>query len=210
MTSNNFPVGSSAYCTEVKVGQPIPDYEFAIFHEGKTRTVRFSDFKDKWVVLFFYPADFTFVCPTELAELAEVYSTCQTLGTEIISVSSDTVFTHKAWHNTSDTIAKIKFPMAADPDGRLAKAFGTYIAGAGLNHVADAGLPLRGTFIISPDGILKTSEIHDNAIGRSAKEMLRKLKAAQFVTEYGDKVCPASWDEGGETLTPGMDLVGKI
>ncbi len=197
----------------VKVGQPVPDFEFEVYQKeakDEMKKVRFSDYKGKWVVVFFYPADFTFVCPTELAELADSYEAFKKLDVEIISVSSDTVFTHKAWHDTSETIKKIKFPMAADPAGRLATAFGTLIDSAGLDHVADEGLALRGTFIIDPEGVLKTSEIHDNSIGRSAKELLRKVKAAQFVASHGGQVCPAGWDEGDDTLTPGMDLVGKI
>lgn len=200
----------SGFVSMVKVGHPVPDFEFEVFQKDDIKKVRFSDYKGKWVVLFFYPADFTFVCPTELEELAACYDQCKELDAEIISVSSDTVFTHKAWHDTSEAIGKINFPMAADPAGRLAIAFGTYIDGDALDHVEDEGLSLRGTFIIDPDGILRTTEIHDNSIGRSAKELVRKLKAAQFVATHGGQVCPASWEEGSDTLEPGMDLVGKI
>jgi peroxiredoxin (alkyl hydroperoxide reductase subunit C) len=151
------------------------------------------------------------VCPTELEELADCYEDCKKLDAEIISVSTDTVFTHKAWHDTSPTIGKITFPMAADPAGRLSIAFGTYIDAGDLDHTEDEGLSLRGTFVIDPDGILRTAEINDNAIGRSSKELVRKLKAAQFVREHGGQVCPASWEEGDETLKGGdLDLVGKI
>ena len=194
----------------IKVGQQAPGFSCDAYQKGQFTKVSLDDFKGKSVVLFFYPADFTFVCPTELEELAECYDDCKNLDAEIISVSSDTVFTHKAWHDTSEAIGKINFPMAADPAGRLSIAFGTYIDGDALDHVEDEGLSLRGTFIIDPDGILRTSEIHDNSIGRSAKELVRKLKAAQFVAKHGGQVCPAGWSEGDDTLEPGLDLVGKI
>ncbi|MEN9389955.1 MAG: hypothetical protein RLZZ283_55 [Candidatus Parcubacteria bacterium] len=195
----------------VKVGHPVPDFEFEIFQDDKHKKVRFSDYKNKWLVLFFYPADFTFVCPTELEELALSYKECVDMDVEIISMSSDTVFTHKAWHDTSPSIQQIKFPMGSDPAGRISRAFGTYIENEGLEHMEDEGLTLRGTFIIDPDGLVKTAEIHDNGIGRSAKELMRKLKAAQFVRTHGGQVCPANWQPGDETLTGGdMNLVGKI
>jgi NADH-dependent peroxiredoxin subunit C len=200
----------SGFVSLVKVGHPVPDFQFEVYQKDTIKKVRFSDYKGKWVILFFYPADFTFVCPTELEELADCYDDCKNLDAEIISVSSDTVFTHKAWHDTSPAISKINFPMAADPAGRLSIAFGTYIDADTLDHVEDEGLALRGTFIIDPDGILRAMEINDNAIGRSAKELIRKLKAAQFVATHGGQVCPASWEEGKDTLEPGMDLVGKI
>jgi len=200
----------NGFVSMVKVGHPVPDFQFEVFHKEKIEKVRFSDYKGKWVILFFYPADFTFVCPTELEELAHCYDGCKNLGAEIISVSSDTVFVHKAWHDSSPAIGKIDFPMASDPAGRLSIAFGTYIDGGALDHSEDEGLSLRGTFIIDPDGILRTMEMHDNAIGRSAKELVRKLKAAQFVRAHGGQVCPASWEEGEDTLEPGLGLVGKI
>lgn len=209
-THNDTSSEYEGFLSMVRVGHPVPDFEFEVLYKEKIEKVRFSDYKGKWIVLFFYPADFTFVCPTELEELADCYSECIDLETEIISVSSDTVFTHKAWKDVSPTIAKINFPMAADPAGRLAMAFGTYVESDGLSHVEDEGLSLRGTFIIDPDGILRTAEIHDNSIGRSAKELIRKLKAAQFVRTHGGQVCPANWEEGKDTLEPGLDLVGKI
>lgn len=196
----------------VKVGHPVPDFEFEVFHKGKAGKVRFSDYKGKqWIILFFYPADFTFVCPTELEELADSYKALQDLEAEVISVSTDTVFTHKAWHDTSPSIKKIEFPMGADPSGRLSIAFGTYVEAESLNAVEDEGLALRGTFIIDPDGIVRAMEMNDNSIGRSAKELIRKLKAAQFVRSHGGQVCPASWEEGDATLKGGdMEMVGKI
>lgn len=198
------------FVSMVKVGHPVPDFQFEVYHGDKIEKMRFSDMKGKWLILFFYPADFTFVCPTELEELAECYEHCQKLDAEVISVSTDSVFAHKAWHDTSPAIGKINFPMASDPAGRLSIAFGTYIDGGALDHTADEGLSLRGTFIIDPDGIVRTMEMHDNAIGRSAKELVRKLKAAQYVAKHGGQVCPAGWEEGDETLEPGLNLVGKI
>ena len=199
------------FTSMVKVGHPIPDLEFEIYHDDKIKKARFSDYKGKWIIVFFYPADFTFVCPTELEELANCYKSCKNIDAEIISVSSDTVFTHKAWHDTSESIKKIQFPMAADPAGRLSRAFGTYVDGESLDHTDDEGLSLRGTFIVDPEGIVRTAEIHDNAIGRSAKELLRKLQAAQFVRVNGGQVCPSDWEPGKDTLTGGdLGLVGKI
>jgi len=186
----------------VKVGQPISDFELDALHNDDVRKIKLSEFKGKWLVLLFYPADFTFVCPTELEEAADYYEEFRKAGAEILSVSTDTVYAHKAWHDTSPAVKKIKFPMVADPTGKLCREFGTYLE--------DAGLSLRGTFIIDPDGVLKAFEIHDNSIGRSAKEILRKVQAAKFVREHKGEVCPASWEPGKKTLKPGLDLVGKI
>lgn len=186
----------------VKINGKIPEFEFEVFHNDEIKKIKFSDYKDKWLVLVFYPADFTFVCPTELEELADLYSEFKKENAEIISVSTDTAFVHKAWHDNSPSIKKIKFPMAADPTGKICKEFNTYIE--------DEGLSLRGSFVIDPDGILKTIEIHENSVGRSGKELLRKLQAAKFVTENKGLVCPANWKPGKETLKPGIELVGKI
>lgn len=186
----------------IKIGQKIPDFEFEAFQNEDVKKIRLSSTLGKWVVLLFYPADFTFVCPTELEEAAQYYEEFKKAGAEVFSVSTDTVYVHKAWHDASPAIKKIKFPMAADPAGKLCREFGTYIE--------EAGLSLRGTFIIDPDGVLKALEIHDNSIGRSAKEILRKLQAAKFVRENKGEVCPASWEPGKKTLKPGLDLVGKI
>jgi NADH-dependent peroxiredoxin subunit C len=185
-----------------KIGDIVSDLAFEIFHNEEIQKTKLSDYHGKWLVLFFYPADFTFICPTELEELADNYQKFQELNAEIISVSTDTVFVHKAWHDNSPAIRKISFPMAADPTGTLTRYFGTHIEGEGLS--------LRGTFIIDPDGVLKALEIHDNSIGRNATELLRKLRAAQYVREHKGQVCPASWEPGQKTLEPGLDLVGKI
>lgn len=184
------------------IGMHVPDLSFSMYHQDKEKKGKFSDYKGKWVIVLFYPADFTFICPTELAEMADVYSEFQKLDAEVLSVSTDTWFVHKAWHDHSESIKKIKFPMVADPTGIICKLFGTYIE--------EEGLSLRGTFIIDPDGIIKTMEVHDNSIGRAASETLRKLQAAQFVRKHGGEVCPANWKPGAKTLKPGVDLVGKI
>jgi NADH-dependent peroxiredoxin subunit C len=186
----------------MRIGEKIENFDLEVFHENQIKKINLGDYKGKWTVLVFYPADFTFICPTELKELAESYESFKQLGAEILSVSTDTAFVHKAWFDNSEAIAKIKFPMVADPTGKLCKYFGTYIE--------EEGLSLRGSFIIDPDGILKAFELHDNSIGRSAKELIRKLQAAKFVRENDGQVCPASWEPGLDTLQPGLELVGKI
>lgn len=186
----------------VKISQAIPDFELDAYHNDDVKKIRLSEYKGKWLVLLFYPADFTFICPTELEEAAQYYEEFKKAGAEILSVSTDTVYVHKAWHDASPAIKKIKFPMVADPSGRLCREFGTY------NE--DNGLSWRATCIIDPDGILKAYDIHDNSIGRSAKEILRRVQAAKFVREHKGEVCPASWEPGKKTLKPGLDLVGKI
>ncbi|MFH1399989.1 MAG: alkyl hydroperoxide reductase subunit C [Nanoarchaeota archaeon] len=186
----------------VKVGHKVPDFKAQAFHKGDTKTISLSDYKGKWVIMAFYPADFTFVCPTELEDLAEQYAEIQKLDTEVLSVSTDTVFVHKAWHDHSPSIKKINYPMMADPTGAICKLFGTYIP--------EEGLSLRGTFIIDPDRVLKAMDVHDNSIGRSSDEIIRKLQAAQYVRGHDGEVCPARWKPGAKTLKPGMDLVGKI
>ena len=184
------------------VGHSVPDLEFEYYQDGDFHKAKISDYRKKWLILFFYPADFTFVCPTELEEMQNAYELFKAEGAEIISVSTDTVFTHKAWHDHSEAIKGIKYPMAADPTGQMSMTFDTYIENEGMS--------LRGTFVIDPEGILKLSEINDNSIGRSAEELLRKVKAAKFVAENEGLVCPASWKPGEDTLKPGADLVGKI
>lgn len=186
----------------VKIGSVIPDLSFSAYQNDEIKNFKLSDFQGKWLVMVFYPADFTFICPTELEELAVRYDEFQKVGAEILSISTDTVFVHKAWHDTSKAISKIKFPMVADPSGKISREFGTLIE--------EEGLALRGTFIINPEGKLVAYEMNDNSIGRSAKELLRKVYAAKFVYEAQGEVCPASWEPGKETLKPGLDLVGKI
>lgn len=191
---------------EPRVGSTIPSYKIKVFHNEELKTIDIKDFKDKWLVLFFYPADFTFVCPTELEDMADKYEDFQKLGAEIVSVSTDTVFTHKAWHDTSPAIKKIKFPMAADPSCDFSSLFGVLTEEGG-----DVGLALRGSIIVDPEGIIRSIEINDNSIGRNVDELFRKLQAAKYVRDHGGKeVCPARWEPGANTLKPGLDLVGKI
>jgi NADH-dependent peroxiredoxin subunit C len=194
----------------VKVGEPVPDFEFETYQNDVIKTMSLSKLRGKWAILVFYPADFTFVCPTELEELAKLYPKFQELNAEIISISTDTVFTHKAWHDASPAIKKIKYPMAADPSHKLSMAFGVLIEGDGPEITPDEGLALRGTFIIDPAGVLRSMEVTDNSIGRKGAETLRKLQAAQYVETHKGKVCPASWEPGSDTLEPGLDLVGKL
>ncbi len=186
----------------IRIGEKISDMTFDAYFQGKIQKAKFSDYAGKWLVLIFYPADFTFICPTELQETALMYAEFQKLGAEVMSVSTDTAFAHKAWHDTSPAIQSIQFPMVADPTGRISKEFGTYLE--------EEGLSTRGTFIINPDGILKSMEMNDNSIGRNVKETFRKLQASIYVGDHVGEVCPASWSPGGETLTPNEDLIGKI
>ncbi len=185
------------------VGDIVPAaLDFEVYQNEEIRRVNFGGLRGSWVILVFYPADFTFVCPTELGELADLYEAFKKEGAEIVSVSTDTAYVHKAWHDASAMVKKITFPMAADPSHELSDIFGVLIPEKGVTH--------RGTFIISPEGVIKGVEITDDAIGRSAKETLRKFRAAKYVHEHPGSVCPASWEEGAETLQPGLGLVGKI
>lgn len=184
------------------INTKITDFSVQAYHNDKFTTVTQNDLKGKWSVFFFYPADFTFVCPTELGDMADKYSAFKEMGVEIYSVSTDTHFVHKAWHDASETIKKIKYPMLADPTGLLSRAFGV--------HIEEAGMAYRGTFVVNPDGMIKLFEVHDNGIGRNADELLRKVQAAQFVAKHPDEVCPAKWHPGDKTLKPGLNLVGKI
>jgi peroxiredoxin len=184
------------------INTQIKPFKAKAFHNGKFTDVSDADLKGKWSVVFFYPADFTFVCPTELGDLADNYATFKSMGVEIYSVSTDTHFTHKAWHDTSDTIAKVTYPMLADPTGALSRNFDVMIE--------EEGLALRGTFVINPEGQIKLCEIHDDGIGRDARELLRKVQAAQYVAAHPGEVCPAKWTPGEKTLAPSLDLVGKI
>ncbi len=186
----------------VNINEMAPDFTEEAFINGQVKKISLSDYKGKWLILFFYPADFTFVCPTELGELADHYEEFKKLGAEVVSVSTDTAFVHKAWHDDSPTIQKIKFPMLADPARRVTKAYWTLIENEGLS--------LRATFLISPEGVIKAFEFHDNSIGRSIEELIRKLQAAKFVEEHKGEVCPMNWKPGAKTLKPGMDLIGKI
>lgn len=184
------------------INKEVSDFNVQAYQDGDFKEVTLDSIKGKWSVFVFYPADFTFVCPTELGELADKYDEFKEINCEIYSVSTDTHFVHKAWADASETIGKIKYPMLADPTGQLTRDFGVMIE--------DEGMALRGSFVINPEGQIKAYEIHDNGIGRNADELLRKVQAAQFVAEHGDQVCPAKWKPGEETLKPSLDLVGKL
>ena len=184
------------------INTEIKPFRATAFQNGKFETVTEESLKGKWSVVFFYPADFTFVCPTELGDLADNYAEFQRLGVEIYAVSTDTHFTHKAWHDTSETIGKIRYPMIGDPTGTITRNFGVMIE--------EAGLAERGTFVVDPQGRIQIVEINAGGIGRDAAELLRKVKAAQYVAAHPGEVCPAKWKEGEKTLAPSLDLVGKI
>ena len=184
------------------INEEIPEFSAQAFVNGEFKLITSEDTKGKWSIFMFYPADFTFVCPTELGDMADQYETLQKLGVEVYAVSTDTHFVHKAWHDASDTIKKIKFPMLGDPTGTITRGFNVMIE--------EEALALRGTFLVNPEGIIKVAEVHDLGIGRSAKDMVRKVKAAQYVATHDGEVCPAAWEEDQPTLTPSLDLVGKI
>ncbi|MDR5866888.1 alkyl hydroperoxide reductase subunit C [Halomonas koreensis] len=180
----------------------IKPFNATAYHNGDFVEVSDESLKGQWSVLFFYPADFTFVCPTELGDLADKYEEFRKLGVEIYGVSTDTHFTHKAWHDSSETIGKLQYPMLADPTHVVSRNFEVLIEEEG---VAD-----RGTFVVDPDGRIQIIELNAGNIGRNAEELLRKVKAAQYVRANPNEVCPAKWEEGEETLAPSLDLVGKI
>jgi len=184
------------------INTTVQPFKATAYHNGEFVKVTHEDLNGQWSVVVFYPADFTFVCPTELGDLADLYPEFQKAGVEVYSVSTDTHFTHKAWHDASDTIQKIQYPMVGDPTHALSRSFGVLIE--------EEGLALRGTFIVNPEGVIKAAEINDNSIGRDARELLRKVLAAQYVAAHPGEVCPAKWQPGAKTLAPSLDLVGKI
>jgi len=184
------------------INTQIKPFKATAFHKGQFVEVSDATLKGQWSVIVFYPADFTFVCPTELEDLADNYAEFQKLGVEIYGVSTDTHFAHKAWHDTSAAIKKVKYPLVGDPTAALARNFEVLIE--------EEGLALRGTFVINPEGQIKIMEVHDNGIGRDASELLRKVKAAQYVASNPGEVCPAKWTQGAATLKPSVELVGKI
>lgn len=184
------------------IGKTIEDFQANAYHQGAFTEVSAADFKGHWSVVCFYPADFTFVCPTELEDLQDQYATLKELGVEVYSVSTDTHFTHKAWHDHSDAIGKIEYVMIGDPAHKISQLFDC------LDE--EAGLANRGTFILDPEGVVQAIEINADGIGRDASTLVDKIKAAQYVRTHPGEVCPAKWKEGGATLTPGLDLVGKI
>jgi peroxiredoxin (alkyl hydroperoxide reductase subunit C) len=184
------------------IGKEVNDFKVQAFVGGDFKEVTKADLLGTWSVFVFYPADFTFVCPTELGDLADHYEAFKEVGCEVYSVSCDSHFVHKAWHDASETIRKIQYTMLGDPTAALAKDFEVYIEGEGM--------ALRGSFVISPEGKIVCYEVNENSIGREASELLRKVQAAQFVAEHGDQVCPAKWRPGAATLKPSLDLVGKL
>ncbi len=181
--------------------QVVP-FKTTAFHNGKFVPVSEESFKGKWSILIFMPAAFTFTCPTEVEDAAENYAEVQKLGAEGYIVTTDTHFSHKVWHETSPAVGKARFPLVGDPTHALTNAFGV--------HIPEEGLALRGTFIVDPQGVIKTMEVHSNEIARDVKETLRKLKAAQYTAAHPGEVCPAKWNEGAKTIAPSLDLVGKI
>lgn len=188
------------------VGTEVPNFSMEIYDpaDREFATISLEDLRKKglWTVLVFYPADFTFVCPTELADLASRYDALQKLGAEVVAVSTDTKFTHLAWRDSEKLLAHVQYPMAADPTGAVSKLFGVYDA--------TTGLALRGTFIINPKGLLVSAEINFYNVGRNAEELLRKMQANTYLMTHPSEACPANWQHGGKTLTPGRDLVGKV
>ena len=184
------------------VNTEVQPFKAQAFHNGKFIEVTDASLKGKWSVLIFMPAAFTFNCPTEIEDAADHYAEFQAMGAEVYIITTDTHFSHKVWHETSPAVGKAQFPLVGDPTHQLTRAFGV--------HIDEEGLALRGTFIVNPDGVIKTAEIHDNAIARDVKETVRKLKAAKYVAEHPNEVCPAKWNEGAKTIKPSLDLVGKI
>jgi len=184
------------------INTEIKPFQASAFKQGEFIEVSEADLKGKWSIVFFYPADFTFVCPTELGDMADRYAELQSMGVDVYSVSTDTHFTHKAWHDSSETIGKIQYTMIGDPTGTVTRNFGVMRENQGL---AD-----RATFVIDPEGIVQSVEITAEGIGREAADTVRKVKAAQYVASHPGEVCPAKWKEGEATLAPSLDLVGKI
>ena len=184
------------------INREIGDFSVQAFHNDEFKTVTKGDVLGHWSVFFFYPADFTFVCPTELEDLGALYGKFQEAGCEIYSVSCDTHFVHKAWHDASENIKQLPYPMLADPTHKLADIFDVYIE--------EDGVAERGSFIVNPEGKIVAYEVNAGNVGRNADELLRKVQACQFVAEHGDEVCPAKWQPGAETLKPSLDLVGQL
>jgi peroxiredoxin (alkyl hydroperoxide reductase subunit C) len=184
------------------INKEIGDFSVMAYHKNSFKTVTKKNILTKWSVFFFYPADFTFVCPTELEDLAEIYDQFQAVGCEVYSVSCDTHFIHKAWHDVSKTIQKIEYPMLADPTGKLARDFEVMIE--------DDGVAERGSFILNPQAQIVAYEVIAGNVGRNAMEILRRVQASQFVASHGDQVCPAKWVPGNKTIKPSLELVGMI
>lgn len=186
----------------IRIGEKIPNLEVDAVIKGEMKKIKLGDYKGKWMVLIFYPADFSFVCPTELEDAAKHYEEFKKEGAEVFSVSTDSKFSHKAWYDGSPSIGKIEYPMIADPSARMCEQFGTYLE--------EEGQSIRGTFIVNPEGVVKAIELNDNSLGRNIAETLRKLRAAVYVSKHSGEVCPVNWEPGKKTLRPSDSLVGKI
>lgn len=184
------------------IGTKIIDFTLPAYYKGKFSTVSSQSLLGNWAAFMFYPADFTFVCPTELADLGKVYTEFQEIGCQVFSVSTDSEFVHKAWADASPTIGSLPYAMISDKAGIFAASLGIL--------VPETWMALRGSFVIDPEGMIRAYEVHDTSIGRDASELLRKVQAAQFIAAHGDQVCPAKWRPGEKTLSPSIDLVGKI
>ncbi|MFI3289618.1 MAG: alkyl hydroperoxide reductase subunit C [Rikenellaceae bacterium] len=179
---------------ETIINTEIADFKVQAFHNGEFITISKEDVVGRWAIFFFYPADFTFVCPTELVDMADKYGEFQQMGVEVYAVSTDSHFVHKAWWDASESIQNVNYPMLADPTGQLSRSFGVMEEASGMAY--------RGTFVVNPEGLIKLAEIHDNSIGRSAAEVMRKVQAAQYVATHDGEVCPAKWNIGADTIKP--------
>lgn len=190
----------------VGVGQQVPDFELETYDPAKSDFAKISlsglKGQKKWTILYFYPADFTFVCPTELSDLADRYEELKKSGAQVISVSTDTKYSHLAWRNSERLLEKVRYPMGADPTGTVSRLFGVYDE--------NTGLALRGTFIINPDGVLVSSEVNFYNVGRNAEELARKMSANAYLIQHPAEVCPSGWTAGKKTLKPGVGMVGKV
>ena len=186
----------------IGIGERVPATVLDAFHEGEVRSFGLPQYRGRWLALLFYPGDFTFVCPTELREAARLHDAFRKAGAEIAAVSTDSVWVHKAWHDASTAMSEVGYPLVADPAGTLSREFGVYVEADGIAR--------RGSFVIDPDGIVQALEIHDNSVGRSITELLRRVEAAKYVREHDGEVCPVAWQPGQATLVPGLHLVGAI
>lgn len=173
------------------IGKQISWTELDAFHNGKISKINLADYKGKWIILFFYPADFTFVCPTELKELSDYYPEFRNNGAEVFSISTDSAYVHRAWQKDNPLLKDIKFPMLSDRAGNLSRSLGVY------ND--STGTAIRAVFIVDPDGRIVAAEYTHDSIGRNAGEILRKLDAA-IAVRSGGGLCPAGWTEGGKMI----------
>lgn len=183
------------------IGHKVPDFKADAYHGGDIKQIKLSNYRGKWVILLFYPGDFTFVCPTELQAFAENYQKFRKEGAEVLAVSVDSVWSHKVWHETSKAVSKVKYPMLSDINKEMSRMFGV------LDE--ESGIALRGLFIIDPKGILQAATVYNAPVGRNVDEALRTLLAFKFTSKTG-YVCPINWTPGKKALKPGPKLAGKI